>query len=348
MLLADLGADVVRVDRPGGWVDIIPSEHDLFNRGKRSLCLDFKSRNDIALMLSLVEKADVIVEGFRPGVAEKLGFGPEECFERNSKIIYGRMTGWGQDGPLARNSGHDINYIALSGPLHTIGPAGGPPQPPLALVGDCPGALYLTVGLLSALFESRNSGKGQIVDAAIVDTSAHMMTFCHIFWASGMWRDERGVNLIDGGAPFYSTYRTSDGMYMAVGAMEQEFFEEFTRLLELDVGPDVDRADPETWPFLRERIAKIFASKTQKEWERIFDGTDACVTPVLGLEASVVHPHNVARNTFVEFDGVLQPAPAPRFSRTQASLRSGPYRRGQHDYDVIEDWLGKMPERFDR
>ncbi|MGH8893547.1 MAG: CaiB/BaiF CoA transferase family protein [Actinomycetes bacterium] len=340
MLLADLGADVVRVDRPGGApLQLVPPEQDLLGRGKRSVALDLKAATDVERLLGLVERADLLVEGFRPGVAERLGVGPAECLGRNPRLVYGRMTGWGQEGPYAATAGHDITYVATAGALHAIGAAGGPPQIPLNLVGDFAGALYLTTGLLAALHEAGSSGRGQVVDAAMVDSTAHLMTAFHGLVAHGRWRDERGVNLLDGGAPFYGVYETADGGFMAVGALEQQFYDEL--LDRLGISPeDGDRTDPAGWPRLRERLAEAFANRTRDEWAAAFAGSDACVTPVLSMTEAQHDEHLAARQTFAEHHGVVQPAPAPRFSRTPGQLRRRPPSPGEHTDEVLADWIG--------
>jgi alpha-methylacyl-CoA racemase len=347
MLLADLGADVVRVERPGGGWNLLPWDRDLLNRGKRSVAVDLKQPEGVQTVLSLVEKADILFEGFRPGVAERLGIGPEACWERRPQLVYGRMTGWGQQGPMATAAGHDIAYIAPTGALHLVGEAGGGPQIPANLVGDFGGgALYLAVGLLAALHEVKTSGRGQMVDAAIVDGTAHLTTMLHGLLAAGAWRDERGVNLLDGGAPFYCTYRTSDGEYMAVGAIEPQFFAELIQLLGISAD-GIEQMNRASWPQLHRRIAATFRQRTQSEWTEVFASSDACVAPVLGLRAAPDHPHLRARGTFVEHDGVIQPAPAPRFSRTQTSLGRSPCIPGQHTDEVLAEW-GSLDSAVDR
>jgi alpha-methylacyl-CoA racemase len=338
MLLADLGADVVRVDRPGGQpLQVVAPEDDLLGRGKRSVLLDLKSPPGVETLLGLVERADLLVEGLRPGVAERLGVGPDECLARRPSLVYGRMTGWGQDGPYAATAGHDITYVATAGALHPIGAAGGPPQVPLNLVGDFAGALYLTTGLLAALHEARGSGVGQVVDAAMVDSTAHLMTAFHGLLARGLWRDERGVNLLDGGAPFYGVYETSDGGWMAVGALEPKFYGELLDRLGL-AGEVPDRSDPSAWPALRDRLAATFVTRTGDEWAAIFAASDACVAPVLSMTEAQRDPHLAARGTFVERDGVVQPAPAPRFSRSPTSIGRRPPSPGEHTDEVLRDW----------
>jgi alpha-methylacyl-CoA racemase len=346
MLLADLGADVVRVDRAAAAPPLLggPSV-DLLNRGKRSIAVDLKHELGPEVVLRLAERADVLVEGFRPGVAERLGVGPEACLARNPRLVYGRMTGWGQEGPLAHSAGHDIAYLALTGTLHAIGRAGGPPQVPLNLVGDFGGgSLYLAVGVLAALQEVARSGRGQVVDAAIVDGAAHLATIVHGMLAAGLWQDRRGVNLLDTGAPFYDVYETSDGRYVAVGPLERQFYDELVRLLDV-----ADRApaqyDVATWPQLRAVLREAFAARTRDEWEAVFAGTDACVAPVLSLREAHEHPHLAARGTFVEHHGVTQPAPAPRFSATPAALTTPPATPGEHTKDVLLSWeLGDADE----
>lgn len=338
MLLADLGADVVRVDRPGGAGLGIDPAHDLTNRNKRSVVLDLKSDEGPARVLDLVERADILVEGYRPGVAERLGVGPDACLARNPKLVYGRMTGWGQDGPLADRAGHDIAYIALTGTLSMIGSPDEPPTVPANLVGDyAGGSLYLVVGVLAALQHARAHGEGQVVDAAIVDGAAHLATMIHGMLAAGSWQDRRGANLLDGGCPFYGTYATSDGGHMAVGPLEGRFYAEFARLLGIaDAFPD--RWDLARWDELRAAVTERFLTRTRAEWTEVFAGTDACVAPVLSLGEAPHHPHLAARSTFVEHGGRTQPAPAPRFSATPVFVRTGPALPGADTEAVAADW----------
>lgn len=339
MLLADLGADVVRVDRPGGPVIGIDPAFDLTNRNKRSVLVDLKDESGAGQVLDLVERADVLIEGYRPGVAERLGVGPDACLERNPRLVYGRMTGWGQDGPLAGRAGHDIGYIALTGTLSMIGRAGEPPTVPANLVGDyAGGSLYLVVGVLAALQHARTpEGRGQVVDAAIVDGAAHLATMIHGMLAAGSWQDRRGSNLLDGGCPFYGSYETSDGRHMAVGALEPRFYEQFAELLGLgEEAPD--RNDPARWEELRALVADRFSTRTRAEWTEVFEGTDACVAPVLSLREAPGHPHLAARSTFVEHGGLTQPAPAPRFSATPVSVRGAPALPGADTEAVAADW----------
>ncbi|MEU3744406.1 MULTISPECIES: CaiB/BaiF CoA transferase family protein [Streptomyces] len=339
MLLADLGADVVRVDRPGGAGLGIDPARDLTNRNKRSVLVDLKADDGPATVLDLVARADILVEGYRPGVAERLGVGPEPCLARNPRLVYGRMTGWGQDGPLAATAGHDIGYIAITGALGMIGPdPDGPPTVPANLVGDyAGGSLYLVIGVLAALQHARAHGEGQVVDAAIVDGTAHLTTMIHGMLAAGGWQDRRGVNLLDGGCPFYGVYETSDGGHMAVGALEGQFYAEFGRLLGIEEA-DALRGDLARWPELRAAVAERFRSRTREEWTSVFEGTDACVAPVLSLREAPAHPHLAARGTFTEHSGLTQPAPAPRFSVTPGTLRAGPALPGADTTSVARDW----------
>ncbi|WP_326701052.1 CoA transferase [Streptomyces sp. NBC_01754] len=339
MLLADLGADVVRVDRPGGPGLGIDPAYDLTNRNKRSVLLDLKAEGGAARVLDLVARADILIEGYRPGVAERLGVGPGTCLERNPRLVYGRMTGWGQDGPLADRAGHDIAYIALSGTLSMIGEPDEPPTLPANLLGDyAGGSLYLTVGVLAALQYARTpGGTGQVVDAAVVDGSAHLATMIHGMLAAGGWQDRRGSNLLDGGCPFYGCYETSDGGYMAVGPLEARFYEEFATLLGLGEAAAA-RDDPGRWPELRGAVAERFSTRTRAEWTGVFEGTDACVAPVLSLREAPDHPHLAARATFVEHGGLTQPAPAPRFSVTPSAVRRGPARPGADTDEIATDW----------
>ena len=344
MLLADLGADVVRVARPGNLGT--HSDNDLLNRGKRTIGVDLKDPDGVARLRAMVGNADVLIEGFRPGVAERLGIGPDDCAGANPRLVYGRMTGWGQDGPLAHTAGHDIGYLALTGMLHAIGRQGGPPQVPINLVGDFGGgSLYLAVGVLAAVFEARSSGRGQVVDASIVDGATHLGTLVFGLLASGDWSTERGTNLLDTGAPYYDVYETSDGEHMAVGALEPQFYDEFLRLLE--PAEDVpDRHDPSAWPELRRVLRKRFAERTREEWTRVFDGTDACVSPVLSIREAADHPHVAARGTLVDRDGVVQPAPAPRFSRTPNAPPAAVPSAAEDLDTVIAEWAS--PGRSDR
>ena len=337
MLLAELGADVVKVDRVGSNSLGVPAELDLLNRGRPSVVLDLKEQRGVETARRLVDSADVFVEGFRPGVAERLGLGPEDLFARRPALVYGRMTGWGQDGPLAQVAGHDIDYIALSGALHAIGPSERPAVP-LNLVGDFGGgAMYLVVGVLAALVEARSSGRGQVVDAAIVDGSAHLMTMVHGLLNAGAWVDARESNLLDGRAPFYDLFETSDGRHMAVGPLEPAFYAELEERLEL-AEPLPDRNDVDAWPSLRRRLAETFGARTQAEWTTVFEGSDACVAPVLSMRAAADHPHLVARGTFDARPDGVQPAPAPRFSRTPGRLTTPPVPVGHDTRNALQAW----------
>ncbi|MFF0066094.1 CaiB/BaiF CoA transferase family protein [Streptomyces sp. NPDC005279] len=339
MVLADLGADVVRVDRPGGAGLNIDPAYDLTNRNKRSVLIDLKADGGPDQVLDLVERADVLIEGYRPGVAERLGVGPRECHARNPRLVYGRMTGWGQEGPLAQRAGHDIAYIAITGTLGMIGKADEPPTVPANLVGDyAGGSLYLVIGVLAALQHARTEGgAGQVVDAAIVDGAAHLATMIHGMMAAGGWQDRRGANLLDGGCPFYGNYETADGEYMAVGALEQQFYNEFIELLGIkDEAPA--RKDFTRWGELRDAVAARFRTKTREEWTAVFEGSDACVAPVLSLGEAPSHPHLAARGTFVEHGGLIQPAPAPRFSATPGAVVRPPAQPGADTAEVALDW----------
>ena len=322
MILADLGADVVRVDRPGGQA-LTGGPHDLLNRGRPSVALNLKDPEAIEVVLELVAQADVLIEGMRPGTTERLGLGPEECLARNPRLVYGRMTGWGQTGPLASSAGHDMNYIAITGALFGMGQDKARPHFPSNLVGDFGGgSTYLVIGVLAALLEARVSGKGQVIDAAIVDGTAHLNAMGSSFLAGGNLREERAANLLDGGMPFYDVYETSDGRHMSVGALEPQFYDVFVQLLGIETAPD--RYDFTQSEELRRQIAEAFATRTQAEWAEVFEGTDACVAAIVPLSEAMDHPHMAAREVFVERDGVRQPAPAPRFSRTPGELSRPP------------------------
>jgi alpha-methylacyl-CoA racemase len=336
MILADLGADVVRVDRPGGGDGLDLSPAGPLARSRRSIALNLKDPAGIDVLLRLTDTADVLVEAFRPGVAERLGFGPHVCTGRNPRLIYARMTGWGQDGPLAGTAGHDIDYIAVAGSLDPIGRAGQRPVPPLNLVGDFGGGgMLLAVGVLAALLERERSGLGQVVDAAMVDGSALLASFLYGLRAAGAWRDERGTNLLDGGAPFYDTYRTADGRHMAVGALEPKFYAELLARLGLDPSGLPAQYDRSGWPVLRGALAAAFGGRTQAEWAAVFDGSDACVAPVVSPADAPDHPHNAARGTFVDVGGLIQPAPAPRFGRTPAGPPAPPVAPGASTSEVL-------------
>jgi alpha-methylacyl-CoA racemase len=346
MILSDLGADVLRVDRaescrPGARAAPLP-----LSRGRRSVGINLKDSGGIELLLRLVESADVLVEGFRPGVAERLGFGPQTCAERNPRLVYGRMTGWGQDGPLAPTAGHDIDYIAISGALSMVGRAGERPVPPVNFLGDFGGGgMLLALGVLAALLERERSGLGQVVDAAMVDGSALLTSFIYGLRALGTWQDARGINLLDGGAPFYDTYETADGGYVAVGAIEPQFYAALLSGLGLADAGLPDQNDRAGWPVLRARFTEAFASRTRDEWAEAFAATDGCVAPVLSAAEAPGHAYNTSRGTFTDVGGVLQPAPAPRFGRSAAGTPSPPPRPGA-DTDVVLAGLGHTPDQI--
>jgi alpha-methylacyl-CoA racemase len=347
MMLADLGADVVRIDRADAvhGPAVTGSSLDLMNRGKRSIGIDLKNPVGTETVLRIAEQADALIEGFRPGVAERLGIGPEVCRERNPSLVYGRMTGWGQAGPLAATAGHDINYIALTGVLHAIGRSGELPVPPLNLVGDFGGGgMLLALGIVAGLFEARGSGRGQVIDAAMIDGSALLTTMIHGMRAMGMWSDRRGTNLLDTGAPFYEVYETSDGGYLAVGAIEPHFYSEFLDLLELE-GEIPHQLDAGSWPHLKGRIAARIKERTRLEWESTYAGSDACVVPVLTMGEAPDHPHHRARRTFLESDGVMQPAPGPRFDRTPGEIKGPPPFAGQHTEELLAAFGFDQAER---
>ncbi|MCZ4551055.1 CaiB/BaiF CoA transferase family protein [Gordonia rubripertincta] len=324
MLLADLGADVIRVERPGPPASGIDPELDVLRRNRTSIVADLRTEAGVSTVKQLVARADVFIEGFRPGVTERLGLGPEVLHEINSRLVYGRMTGWGQTGPLAHTAGHDIGYIAITGALSAIGRQGQAPVPPVNFVGDfAGGSLYLTLGVLAAVWDAQRSGTGQVVDAAIVDGAASLTGILHALMASGRWNDERGTNFLDTGVPWYDTYATADGQWMAVGALEPQFYEEFIALLGL-TAEAANRDDPTQWPKLKKQISDQFATRSQSEWSEVFEGTDACVAPVLSLTQARHHPHLKARHTFIEVGSHWQPAPAPRFSKTPSAAPTPP------------------------
>jgi alpha-methylacyl-CoA racemase len=340
MMLADMGADVVRVDRAQQVTgDFDRPNLEVLNRGRRSVGVDLKHPDGAATVLRLAESADALIEGFRPGVAERLGIGPEPCHERNPALVYGRMTGWGQDGPYAQAAGHDINYIALAGALAHFGRAGDKPTPPINLVGDFGGGgMLLAFGVVCGILEARASGRGQVVDAAMVDGSAILMSMMWGLRAMGVWNEARGVNALDTGAPFYDTYECADGAFIAIGSLEPQFFAEMlerTGMAGDELGAQMDSAG---WPAMRERFTEVFKSKTRDEWCEILEGTDACFAPVLTMSEAVSHPHLVARGTLVHRDGADQPAPAPRFSRTAPEIQRPAPWPGQHTEDVLLDW----------
>ena len=335
-VLSDLGAQVLRIDRATDAASVTPGH---LTRGRRSVAIDLKHPDGVGTILRLVESADVLVEGFRPGVCERLGIGPQECLARNPRLVYARMTGYGQDGPLAQRAGHDINYLALSGALEPLGPADGPPLPPLNYVADFGGGgMLLVVGVLSALWERERSGAGQVVDASMVEGAALITTLLHDLRAQGLWNKRRGSNLFDGSAPFYCTYACADGRFVAVGALEPQFWTELLTGLGLADKELPDQLDPANWPQLKELLADIFRTRTRQEWAELFADSDACVTPVLSPFEAHEHPHNVARGTFTQVGEMIQPAPAPRFSRTPGAVASPPPLPGEHTDAALADW----------
>ncbi len=337
MLLADLGAEVVRVDRASAVPDTMPDSPnlDLLNRGRRSIGVNLKMPEGIETVLKLVQESDALIEGFRPGVAERLGIGPKECLARNPKLIYGRMTGWGQEGTYSLMAGHDINYIALSGVLGMIGREGEKPIPPVNLVGDFGGGgMLLALGICAALVETAKSGKGQIIDAAMTDGSALLSTMMHSFKAMGIW-GERGTNLLDTGAPFYDVFECADGEFISIGSIEPQFYSELLRITEIDQSENPKQMDRTKWEEMKSKIGDAIKEKTRSEWEELMEGTDVCFAPVLSMDEAYRHPHNKERSTFIEIAGVMQPAPAPRFSRTPASVSSPPPHAGQHTEEVL-------------
>jgi alpha-methylacyl-CoA racemase len=348
MLLGDLGADGVRIERPVGGLQVNAPENDWMRRNRRSISADLKTPDGLALALRLVAQADVLIEGFRPGVTERLGIGPDVCFARNPRLIYARMTGWGQDGPLAAQAGHDINYLSLTGVLNAIGPAAGRPTPPLNLVGDFGGgSTYLVMGILAALFERERSGAGQVVDAAIVDGVTSLSQGLWSSRATGGWVDERESNLLDGGAPFYGTYRCADDQYVAVGSIEPQFYALLIEGLGLGTADlrahDLpDQWDKVNWPALRERFAAVFLTRTRAEWTAQFGGSDACVTPVLSMTEASTDAHLRGRGTLRAIGGVVQAAPAPRFSRSVPAEPTAPSRLGADTEAVMVDWAAEV------
>jgi alpha-methylacyl-CoA racemase len=341
MLLADMGADVLRIDRAedAALGITLDAKYSLLGRGRKSVAIDLKQPEGVAAAMKLIEKADALLEGFRPRVMERLGLGPDECLKRNPKLIYGRMTGWGQEGPLAHAAGHDINYIALSGVLASIGRRGAAPVPPLNLVGDFGGGgLYLALGVVAGLLEAQKSGKGQVVDSAMVDGAASLLTAIYGMHASGMWSDKRGDNILDTGAHFYDVYETKDGEYVSIGSIEAKFYAELLKRSGLE-GQEMPRQmDRKAWPDLKEKFAALFKTKTRDEWCKIMEGSDICFAPVLSMAEAPNHPHNQLRGTFVEVEGVVQPGPAPRFSRTPSKIQRPPAKPGEHTEEALHEW----------
>jgi alpha-methylacyl-CoA racemase len=341
MLLADMGAEVIRIDRKHAGESGLPVERrfEVMFRGKRSVAMDLKKGVAVEAVRRMVSRADVLIEGFRPGVMERLGLGPDTCLEINPKLVYGRMTGWGQDGPLAKAAGHDLNYIALTGVLHAIGRKGGGPEIPLNLIGDFGGgSLYLAFGILCALFEARASGRGQVVDAAMVDGATSLMAMIYGAFAAGYWKDERGSNRLDSGAPWYEVYETRDGKWVALGATEHTFYLNTLKVLGLKADDFADQHDRAGWPAMKAAFQRVFKMRTRDEWVTAFEGTETCFSPVLSLAEAPHHPHQRARDNFIEVAGVVQPAPAPRFSRSKAAVQRPPPQVGEHNEEVLREW----------
>ena len=337
MMLADMGAEVVRIDR----LNQKGTGHrgNVLNRGRRSIALDLKNPAAVETVLRMVEDADALIEGFRPGVMERLGLGPEVCLARNPKLIFGRMTGWGQSGPLAQTAGHDINYISIAGALGAMGYSDRPPAPPLNLVGDFGGgAMYLLTGILAALHERTKSGQGQVIDAAMTDGTASLLSPFFGLMEMDMWTADRQANKLDGGAHYYGSYECSDGKYVSIGSIEPQFYALLLEKCEIEDEDFLAQHDQSAWPQLKEKLVKLFLTKTRSEWSNLMEGTDVCFAPVLDLGEAPCHPHNVARDTYVEFDGVTQPAPAPRFSRTQSEIKSSAAMVGEHTEQILTDW----------
>lgn len=347
LLLSDLGADVIRIDRPipgslSGWAK--PS-YDVLARGRRRLAVDLKNPRGVELVLQLVASCDALIEGFRPGVAERLGLGPDDCERVNPKLVFGRMTGWGQDGPLANVVGHDVNYISLTGALHAIGKKDEPPTIPLNVIGDFGGgAMFLALGVVSALFEASRSGRGQVVDAAMVDGASSLVAFMHAAVGAGYWEDERESNMLDGAAHFYNVYETKDGRYVSIGSIEPQFYAELLEKTGLASESLPDQNDKTGWPTMRDRMAAVFVTKTRDEWVEIMDGSSVCFAPVLSVTEAPMHPHNQARKTFVEVDGVVQPGPAPRFARSKTAIQRGPQCEGAQTDEILRE-LGVDDDR---
>lgn len=337
MMLSDLGADIVRVDRKSSAGE--GSKYNILNRGRRSVAVDLKNPDGVDTVLRLIDQADALIEGFRPGVMERLGLGPDVCMQRNPKLVFGRMTGWGQEGPMAHAAGHDINYISLSGALHAIGRPGEAPVPPLNLVGDFGGGgMMLALGIVSALLETQKSGKGQVVDAAMTDGSAALCGIIFGLKGMGIWTNDRGTNMLDGGAHFYDTYTCADGKWISIGSIEPQFYALLLEKCEITDPEFQAQMDKDKWPDLKKKIADVFKQKTRDEWCEIMEGSDVCFAPVLDFDEAPEHPHNKARGTFIEVDGVTQPAPAPRFSRTQSATPGKPPIAGEHTDEALGDW----------
>jgi alpha-methylacyl-CoA racemase len=337
MMLSDMGAEVIRVDR----LAHKGSGHkaNVLNRGRRSIAIDLKNSQGVDTVKKLIDQADVVIEGFRPGVMERLGLGPEECLERNPRLVFGRMTGWGQHGPLAHAAGHDINYISIGGALGAMGHPDRPPSPPLNLVGDFGGgAMYLLAGVLAALVERASSNKGQVIDAAMTDGTASLLTPFYGMMAMGMWTTQRSDNRLDGGAHYYGSYTCSDGKHISIGSIEPQFYALLLELCGIDDPEFLKQNEKESWASLRQKLEELFATKPQAQWCELLEGTDVCFAPVLNLAEAPQHPHNKARASFVDFEGVTQPAPAPRFSRSQSSIQSAAAIAGEHSEEILKDW----------
>jgi len=342
MLLSDMGADVLRIDRtaPSGLgIGQRETRFEVLGRGRRSISVDLKHPDGVGTVLRLCEQADAIMEGFRPGVAERLGIGPEACQQGNPKLVYGRMTGWGQDGPISHAAGHDINYISLSGVLHAIGTRDSGPVPPLNLTGDFGGgAMFLAFGLLSAIWEAQRSGQGQVVDVSMVEGSAYLQAAIYGMQAAGYWVDRRGENVLDTGSPYYNVYETSDGKWISIGSIEPKFYAELLEKSGLGASDLPDQNDREKWPQMTATFAEVFKQKTRDEWCAIMEGSDICFAPVLSMSEVAAHPQNAARGSFVDRDGVTQPGPAPKFSRTRPEIQRSPPRLGEHTDEGLADW----------
>jgi len=346
MMLSDMGADIIRIERKGG-LSLTEPKYDILTRNRRSISLNLRNPDGVTAFLRMVEQVDALQEGFRPGVMEKLGIGPDVCLKRNPKLVFGRMTGWGQDGFLARAAGHDINYIALSGALHAIGRTGQKPVPPLNLVGDFGGGgMFLAFGMVCALLEAQKSGHGQVVDAAMIDGSATLMAIIYGLHAAGLWSNKPGTNLLDSGAHFYDTYETADGKFVAIGSIESQFYKLLLKLAEIDDPDFENQLDVKQWPQLKEKLAAVFKTKTRDQWCQIMEGSDVCFAPVLSMSEAPSHPQNEQRKNFTRIDGVLQPAPAPRFSRTEPEIKNPPPTPGQDTVAVLEDF-GFSTEEID-
>ena len=350
MMLADMGAEVIRIDqkrKPGSkTLAHLNTRYDVTARGRRSLALDLKKPRAVAVALQLIAGADALIEGYRPGVMERLGLGPDICLQANPRLVYGRMTGWGQTGPLAAAAGHDINYIALTGALHAIGRPAEPPPPPLNLVGDFGGgAMMLAFGIVCALLEARNSGKGQVIDAAMTDGAALLAAMIYGFKAFGGWSTQRGANLLDGGAHFYDSYACADGKFVAIGSIEPQFYALLLELCAITDGDFQAQMDADAWPQLKDKLRALFKTRTREQWCALLEGTDVCFAPVLDLEEAPQHAHNRARQTFIDIAGVVQPAPAPRFSRTPPEVTRPPAGAGEHSAEVLADW-GLSPDEI--